>query len=99
VSIIAGVDIFVKDMKNNYETIIGENASSISQGQKQRISLARALIKKPKILLLDEAFSGLPENDEAQIVETIRAKFKGITIISATHRLASLPKNQVIIKL
>lgn len=94
---IAGVDEFVANMEKGYNTIIGENASCISQGQKQRISLARALIKQPKLLLLDEAFSGLPEVEEAKIIERIRQQFKAITIVAVTHRLASLPKDKLMI--
>lgn len=84
---IAGVDGFVSGMPNGYDTIIGENAACISHGQKQRISLARALIKQPKILLLDEAFSGLPQDEEARIIAQLRGLYPGMTIVLATHRL------------
>jgi ABC-type bacteriocin/lantibiotic exporter with double-glycine peptidase domain len=99
VALLTGADEFIKGLPQGYETILGENACRLSQGQKQRISLARALIKQPKILLLDEAFSGLPEEEEAKIVERIRVKFPAMTMIAATHRLASLQKAQAIIRL
>jgi len=86
---IAGVEGIVAGMPNGYDTVIGENAACISQGQKQRISLARALIKQPKVLLLDEAFSGLPQDEEIRIIAQLRGSFPGMTIVLATHRLAT----------
>ena len=62
-------------------------------------SLPRAVIKQPKVLLLDEAFSGLPEEEEAKIVDRIRVKLPELTLIAATHRLASLQKAQAVIRL
>lgn len=96
---LSGADEFIVDMEKGYDTIIGENACRISQGQKQRISLARALVKQPKILLLDEAFSGLPEAEEAKIIERIRSQFAKMTIVAATHRLASLKDRPNVIKI
>ncbi len=96
---VSGADEFVAQMEKGYETIIGENACRLSQGQKQRISLARALVKQPKILLLDEAFSGLPEADEANIIARIRAQFKATTVVAVTHRLSSLKDCASIIRL
>jgi ABC-type bacteriocin/lantibiotic exporter with double-glycine peptidase domain len=96
---LTGADEFIKGLPQGYETVLGENACRLSQGQKQRISLARALIKRPKVLLLDEAFSGLPEEAEAHIIESIRSKFPAMTIVAATHRLASLQKAQTVIRL
>jgi ABC-type multidrug transport system fused ATPase/permease subunit len=96
---LAGAEEFIGGLPQGYETVLGENAGRLSQGQKQRISLARALVKQPKILLLDEAFSGLPEEEEAKIVERIRVKFPALTMIAATHRIASLQKAQTVIRL
>ena len=96
---ISGVEEFVAQMEKGYDTIIGENACRLSQGQKQRISLARALVKQPKILLFDEAFSGLPEAEEAKIMARIRSQFKATTVVAVTHRLSSLKDCANIIKL
>lgn len=96
---LAGAEEFISSLPQGYATVLGENACRLSQGQKQRISLARALIKQPKILLLDEAFSGLPEEEEAIIVERIRVKFPAMTMIAATHRLSSLQKARTVIRL
>jgi ABC-type bacteriocin/lantibiotic exporter with double-glycine peptidase domain len=96
---IAGVDGFVAGMPKGYDTVIGENAACISQGQKQRISLARALIKQPEILLLDEAFSGLPQDEEARIIAQLRGLFPRMTIVLATHRLAAENSDARIIKM
>ncbi len=96
---LTGVDEFISALPQGYETVLGENACRLSQGQKQRISLSRAVIKQPKVLLLDEAFSGLPEEEEAKIVDRIRVKLPELTLIAATHRLASLQKAQAVIRL
>jgi ABC-type multidrug transport system fused ATPase/permease subunit len=96
---ISGVEEFAARLEKGYDTVIGENACLLSQGQKQRISLARALAKKPQILLLDEAFSGLPEDEEAKIMASIRLQFKAMTIVAVTHRLSSLKDCGNIIRL
>lgn len=96
---LSGADQFISHLEKGYETMIGENATRLSQGQKQRLSLARALIKQPKILLLDEAFSGLPEEEEVRIITSLRTQFPKMTIVSATHRLAGLKNYGGIIKL
>jgi len=98
-AVLSGADKFIDGLEKGYETVIGENATRLSQGQKQRLALSRAMIKCPKILLLDEAFSGLPEDEEALIIASLRNQFPGMTIISATHRLAALAGGIRIIKL
>lgn len=66
---ITGIDEFVTYLFGGYYTIIGENACKISEGQKQRIAIARALIREPKILILDEAMSSMDSASEKNIIQ------------------------------
>jgi ATP-binding cassette subfamily C protein len=83
------VNDFVEKLPQSYDTRIGEGGFDLSDGQKQRIALARALIREPHILILDEATSAIDSEKEAQILRNIRAKMKG-TIIVVSHRLSTI---------
>ena len=87
---LAYVDDFVSDMKDGYETIVGERGMKLSGGQAQRICLARALARNPQILILDEATSSLDSNSESLIKESIDNLQGNITIISVAHRLSTI---------
>ena len=87
---LAGVHEFVKDLGDQFKTVIGENACKISEGQKQKISIARALIRKPKILILDEAMSSMDSASEQRIVSNIKDYCKGSTLITVSHRLSTV---------
>lgn len=93
---IARVDAFVQSLPEKYDTIIGESACKISEGQKQRIAIARALIKKPKILILDEALSSIDSDIEGQIIDNIRNNFKDITLIVISHRFSAINKMDMV---
>lgn len=86
--IFSGMKHFLQSNPEGLETIVGEGGRKLSGGQKQRISLARAIIKKPKLLILDEATSSLDEKTENQIVKTIMRLKNKMTIIAVTHRKA-----------
>ncbi|MFC1804891.1 ABC transporter ATP-binding protein [Candidatus Omnitrophota bacterium] len=83
---------FIMNMPEGYDTLIGEHACRISQGQRQRIAIARALIKKPKILLLDEAMSSLDSETEDKIIDNILKELKHSTVIVVSHRLSAVKK-------
>ena len=84
-------DFIVNELKDGYDTVIGENAKMLSGGQKQRIAIARALYQKPQLLILDEATSALDNTTEAKLLRRLLAQTSvGLTIILVTHRLQNL---------
>ena len=85
-------DKFINQLPNGYGTIIGERGSILSGGQKQRISIARTILKKPKLLILDESTSALDLKTESKILNNIFANYKESTIIFITHRIMNLIK-------
>jgi ATP-binding cassette subfamily C protein len=86
----AGAWDFVKDQPEGVFAIVGERGHKLSGGQRQRIAIARALVHKPKLLILDEATTALDPENEAAICETLR-KLKGrLTILAISHQPAIL---------
>ncbi len=81
---------FINKMPNGYDTIIGENGVRLSGGEKQRLSIARAMLKKSKIILLDEATSSLDTEIESKIQKAINTLTKGKTTLVIAHRLSTV---------
>lgn len=89
VSKIACADDFIKERKDGYKSVLGQGGSGVSGGQKQRICIARSLLKKPKILILDNSTSAVDTKTESKIVDGINKYFDKLTKIIISQRVSS----------
>ncbi|MED5580160.1 MAG: ABC transporter transmembrane domain-containing protein [Nitrospinota bacterium] len=86
----ANADSFIKAMPDGYNTILGEDGVRISGGERQRIAIARAILRNPSILLLDEATSALDSENESLIQEALDRLMKGRTTLVISHRFSAV---------
>ncbi len=86
----AQIHDFIMGLPNGYETQVGERGLKLSGGEKQRVGIARTLLKNPPILLLDEATSALDSETEQGILESLRAMGRGRSVITIAHRLSTV---------
>lgn len=93
----AHVDHYIRTLPDGYETILEEEASNISTGQKQLITIARAILANPKILILDEATSSVDTRTEVQIQKAMKTLMKGRTNFVIAHRLSTIKHADLIL--
>jgi len=89
---IASIHKNIMELKYQYKTVVGEKGVTLSGGQKQRLCIARAIIRKPRILILDDALSSVDTNTEKEIIRNLEHYSKGITAIVISHRISSFIK-------
>lgn len=90
---------FIKALPNGYDTVIGEGGSSLSGGEKQRISIARAMLKNAPIIILDEATSSLDPENEQEVTLALKELTKDKTTIMIAHRLSTIENADKIVVL
>ncbi|MBT8416153.1 MAG: ABC transporter ATP-binding protein/permease, partial [Silicimonas sp.] len=86
----ASIHTFIESLPEGYETAVGERGLKLSGGEKQRVGIARTLLKNPPILLLDEATSALDTETEVEIQDELKAMGEGRTVITIAHRLSTI---------
>ena len=95
---VAQLDETVREFEHGYGTVLGERGINLSGGQKQRLALARALARRPRIVLLDDALSAVDTHTEAEILRGLRGALAGRTAVIASHRVSAVrDANHVIV--
>ncbi|KAG1942923.1 antigen peptide transporter 1 [Pimephales promelas] len=87
---LANADDFISSLPKGYDTDAGEKGGQVSGGQKQRIAIARALIQRPQVLVLDDATSSLDTESEHRVYSALRKELKSCTVLLITHRLSGV---------
>lgn len=95
----AGIAEDIAEFPAGYETIIGERGITLSGGQKQRTTIARAIIRRPRILILDDAFSSVDTYTEEKILEHLRNLMRGRTCLITSHRISTVKDADLIVVL
>ena len=93
----ARVDHYIRTLPDGYDTVLNEEASNISQGQKQLLTIARVILANPAILILDEATSNVDTRTEIQIQKAMNALMEGRTSFVIAHRLSTIRDADIIL--
>lgn len=96
---VANIHEFIESLPLGFNTKIGAEGTGISQGQKQRILIARAVYKNPKYIFFDEATNALDANNERIIMDNLQSFFKGRTVVIVAHRLSTVKNADQIVVL
>lgn len=86
----ASIYDFVESLPSKFETVLGQSGASVSGGERQRLAIARALLRKPSILIMDESTSALDSENELRVQQALEGLMKGRTTIIIAHRLSSI---------
>ncbi len=96
---IANIDDFIAGLPLSYNTVVGQEGQGISQGQRQRLLIARAVYKDPKFIFFDEATNALDANNEKAILDNLNEFYKGKTVVVVAHRLSTVKNADQIVVL
>jgi ATP-binding cassette subfamily B multidrug efflux pump len=96
---LAGLDTDLASFPQGLDTIVGERGITLSGGQKQRVTLARALLRRPRLLLLDDCLSAVDTHTEEQILRNLRTVFHGRTVFLVSHRISTVKDADLILVL
>ena len=94
---IAAADEFIDELKDGYDSMVGEHGSNLSGGQRQRLALARAIVTNPSVLLLDDATASVDPETEHEISESMTTAMRDRTTIVVTNRLSTLRQTDRVI--
>ncbi len=96
---LAGIDEHIESLPEKYATRLGADASRFSHGQRQRLMIARALLRQPKLLVMDESFGSLDKETEDRIVGEMKSRFRDMTVIVVSHHASVLEKMDRVVDL
>ncbi|MDE7106839.1 MAG: ATP-binding cassette domain-containing protein, partial [Clostridiales bacterium] len=96
---LAGADDFIRRLPDGYNTMLTSNGANLSQGQRQLVSIARAAVADPPVMILDEATSSIDTRTEAIVSRGMDALMQGRTVFVIAHRLSTVKNSDVIIVL